>query len=156
MSLRPVLVLHNWSQVLVQVIYSQHRHLQETATALKWFMTHMCYEWLHRREAWTWMFRSISWLVSKSSSSSPNGLMISSPTYRMEMKSLFHDRRKTKSVQCVKHECVASPWASRRRRRTAAGWKQEHTCPPCDPCSPSQGSEIVGQSRRRQRKSKLL
>lgn len=48
------------------------------------------------------------------------------------------------------------PWASRRRRRTAAGWKQGRTCPFCDPWIPSQASEIVGQSRRKQKKSKLL
>lgn len=35
MSLRPVLVLHNRSQVLVHVIYSQHRHLQEAETEFK-------------------------------------------------------------------------------------------------------------------------
>lgn len=100
------------------------------------------------------MFRSISWLVSKSSSSSPNGLMISSPTYRVETERSFGTKSKKIYFAQVKHGSV-SPSASRHRRRTAVGWKQGHTCPDCDPCIPSQGSEIDGQSRRRQRKSKL-
>lgn len=47
----------------------------------------------------TWMFLSISWFVSKSSSSSPNGLMISSPTCAAEVFSETNRR-------------ISNPWRS--------------------------------------------
>lgn len=52
MSLRPVFVLHNWSQVLVHIIHSQHWHLQEREPKLKWqHIALRCLEWLCWRKA---------------------------------------------------------------------------------------------------------
>lgn len=160
MSLRPVLVLHNWSQVLIHIIYSQHWHLQDRETDFKWLQFKMtdrlfkgsnCSNILKGQPQC--FGQSAGWFQSHHRPHQMDWWSAPPPTEWKRNALSWQNRKKIYFAQ-VKHGSV-SPWASQRRRRTAVGWKQGRTCPDCDPCIPSQDSEIDGQSRRRQRKSKL-
>lgn len=84
MPICPVFVLHHWCQIVVHIIHSQHGHLQKIKNWIKMISLQHLFEAWGILERTTWMFLSISWFVSKSSSSSPNGLMISSATYKLK------------------------------------------------------------------------
>lgn len=82
-----------WVQCLSLTMGARFWYMSSTASMDTWNRRQQSQSWFQvfmspgshgGFEGKTCMFRSISWLVSKSSSSSPNGLIISSPTCRAE------------------------------------------------------------------------